>query len=155
MHRGIRRRLTANVFIGDGRDPHIKISQEPDTLCELKMIFPPLRSALLAVAGGKSFTAIDTSRVASPWSGRCEANAAAAASTLGAKARDDGTGRADLFCHFYLPKTRNNLFGQFLSAFAVCSVRAIEICSTSSLIEFSNALGIGERKFACRKNCFE
>lgn len=46
-------------------------------------------------------------------------------------ARVDGTGVADLFCRFYLPKTRNNLFGQFLRAFVVCSVerRGLKICS--------------------------
>ena len=34
VHRGIRRRTTANVSAGDGRDTHTEISQESDALCE-------------------------------------------------------------------------------------------------------------------------
>lgn len=44
MHWGIRRWLTANVFIGDGWNTHIKISQKPDTLCEFENHFPSIFS---------------------------------------------------------------------------------------------------------------
>lgn len=46
MHRRIWRWLTANVFIGDGWNTHIKISQEPDTLCEFANDFASVFSQL-------------------------------------------------------------------------------------------------------------
>lgn len=102
MHRGIRRWLTANVFAGDGRDTHIKISQEPDTLCEFAVDF-----ALFASCEWENpfrrFRAIDMSSVA-----------AARVEVEREKLHSDAIEARIYFCHFYLPNTRNNLFGQFL-----------------------------------------
>lgn len=57
---------------------------------------------------------------------------------------------ADLFCRFYLPKTRNNLFGQFL-----CEVRADWKLFQQFNRIFKCARTVAEaNKFRRRRNCF-